>query len=471
MVQTTYYDPTFSDSPFFYDRQTSSLAQRKDGRLADHFNRKVSYYHPKDVGLYHYGPLHPMKPFRLTLTNELVLGYGLHDYMSVYSPRKATSEEITQFHSEDYIDYLSRVTPASLAADIDVNRVLPAEAQIHTHRIGDDDCPAFSGLFNFCQQYAGASLAAARKLNIGATDIAINWSGGLHHAKKGEASGFCYVNDIVLAILELLRLHPRVLYIDIDIHHGDGVQEAFYRSNRVLTVSFHKFGDHFFPGTGDVTETGLNEGKYFSLNVPLQDGIDDQSYVQLFKDVMGPTINTFQPSVIVLQCGADSLGLDRLGSFNLSIKAHGECVGFIKQFNLPLLVVGGGGYRQSSVSRCWTYETSVLAGVSISPTLPTTLYNGYFPGMELHPTLNNSHLIPNKNTYADLEALKRKIHEQLRVLNGAPSIQMQEIPPSITGLTEEGDDAEADEDEDQREEERDGYLWGINSGRQYVFKK
>lgn len=267
------------------------------------------------------------------------------------------------------------------------------------------------------------------------------------------------------------RLHPRVLYIDIDIHHGDGVQEAFYRSNRVLTVSFHKFGDHFFPGTGDVTETGLNEGKYFSLNVPLQDGIDDQSYVQLFKDVMGPTINTFQPSVIVLQCGADSLGLDRLGSFNLSIKAHGECVGFIKQFNLPLLVVGGGGYRQSSVSRCWTYETSVLAGVSISPTLPTTLYNGYFPGMELHPTLNNSHLIPNKNTYADLEALKRKIHEQLRVLNGAPSIQMQEIPPSITGLTEEGDDAEADKEEDRREEERDGYLWGINSGRQHVYKR
>lgn len=97
------------------------------------------------------------------------------------------------------------MTPASLSADLDANRILPSDSQIHTHRIGDDDCPAFSGLFNFCQQYAGASLAAARKLNIGATDIAVNWSGGLHHAKKGEASGFCYVNDIVLAILELLR--------------------------------------------------------------------------------------------------------------------------------------------------------------------------------------------------------------------------------------------------------------------------
>ena len=103
-----------------------------------------------------------------------------------------------------------------------------------------DDCPIFSGMYTFCQQYAGASLSAARSLSNQSSDIAINWSGGLHHAKKFEASGFCYVNDIVLAILELLRVHARVLYIDIDIHHGDGVQEAFYATNRVLTVSFHK---------------------------------------------------------------------------------------------------------------------------------------------------------------------------------------------------------------------------------------
>ena len=330
-----------------------------------------------------------MKPHRLTLTNSLVLGYGLHKRMDVYSPREATKDELEMFHDSDYVDFLSRFVPSinpspasrifsRLSAD-DLSTQLssrvtpsaPASLQAMFSRFNfGDDCPVFSGLYDFCKQYAGASLIAARKLAQGNTDIAINWSGGLHHAKKGEASGFCYVNDIVLAILELLRSvsrpslslfllplrssfqpfssrfrhHPRVLYIDIDIHHGDGVQEAFYQSNRVLTVSFHKYAGDFFPGTGAVDEIGNGLGKYFSLNVPLQDGIDDESYLALFKAVMEPTIATFRPSAIVLQCGADSLGCDRLGAFNLSVAAHGECVRFIKSFDLPMIVVGGGGY-------------------------------------------------------------------------------------------------------------------------------
>ena len=113
------------------------------------------------------------------------------------------------------------------------------------------DCPVFDGLYSFCQAYGGASIDGAVRLNHGLADVAINWAGGLHHAKKCEASGFCYVNDIVLGILELLKHHQRVLYIDIDVHHGDGVEEAFYTTDRVMTVSFHKFGD-FFPGTGAI---------------------------------------------------------------------------------------------------------------------------------------------------------------------------------------------------------------------------
>jgi len=116
--------------------------------------------------------------------------------------------------------------------------------------------------------------------------------GGLHHAKKMEASGFCYVNDIVLAILELLKYHNRVLYIDIDVHHGDGVEEAFYCTNRVMTVSFHRYGD-FFPGTGDVKDIGHGEGQHYSLNVPLQQGIDDESYYHLFKTVRMTLVNLF----------------------------------------------------------------------------------------------------------------------------------------------------------------------------------
>ena len=153
-------------------------------------------------------------------------------------------------------------------------------------------------MYDYSAIYAGASLDATRKLISGMSDIAINWSGGLHHAKKFEPSGFCYVNDIVLSIINLLRVHPRVMYTDIDLHHGDGVQEAFYNTDRVMTVSFHKYNGEFFPGTGSVDEVGIGSGKNYAINVPLRDGIDDESYIRLFKLIMEPLITKFQPTLV-----------------------------------------------------------------------------------------------------------------------------------------------------------------------------
>ncbi|CDZ97332.1 histone deacetylase 3 [Phaffia rhodozyma] len=428
---------TFSDSPFFYSRKDIGLPQPQGDIVQPHSQSRVSYYFPKSVGEYHYGERHPMKPHRLTLTNSLVVGYGLHKRMDVFAPRAATRDELEMFHDSDYVDFLSRVTPSAPPS---------LTTQFSKFNFGDD-CPVFTGLFEFCRQYSGASLVAARKLSHGNTDIAVNWSGGLHHAKKGEASGFCYVNDIVLAILELLRFQPRVLYIDIDIHHGDGVQEAFYMSNRVLTVSFHKFAGDFFPGTGALDELGNGLGKYFSLNVPLQEGIDDESYISLFKAVMEPTITTFRPTSIVLQCGADSLGCDRLGAFNLSIAAHGECVRFIKSFNLPLLVLGGGGYTIRNVSRCWAYETSILTETDVGDSLPPTPYDAFFyPDYKLHPPLTGR--VDNLNTRSSLEKIRVSIRENLRYLNGAPSVQMQEIPPDLVGWLE-SEERNAEEKEEE----------------------
>ncbi|KAK4048756.1 histone deacetylase [Microbotryomycetes sp. JL201] len=410
-----------------------------------HSQPRVSYYFPRGVGEYHFGERHPMKPHRLTLTNHLVMGYGLHKKMDIFDPRAATAEELTRFHDDDYVDFLSRVTPDNVS---DFTNVLSS------FNVGDD-CPIFSDMWDYCRQYAGASLMAARKIGSGATDIAINWTGGLHHAKKAEASGFCYINDIVLAILELLRTHARVLYLDIDIHHGDGVQEAFYNSNRVLTVSFHKYSSDFFPGTGHIDEVGHDLGKYFSLNVPLQDGIDNESYLALFKSIMEPTINTFRPSAIVLQCGADSLGCDRLGCFNLSIAAHGECVRFIKSFGLPTLVVGGGGYTIKNVSRCWTYETAVLLDLhqSLPMTLPHTAYDAFFaPDYKLHPDITSGrNRIENQNTRQALERIRVGILERLRYMHGAPSVQMQEVPPGLAQWLKDEDaakDEQADKDKD-----------------------
>jgi histone deacetylase 1/2 len=143
------------------------------------------------------------------------------------------------------------------------------------------------------------------------------------------------------------------------VHHGDGVEEAFYTSDRVMTVSFHKHGE-FFPGTGDVRDVGYGRGRYYAVNVPLKDGIDDESYQSVFEPIIGHIMEWYRPGAVVLQCGADSLAGDRLGCFNLSHRGHSRCVEYVKRFGLPLLMLGGGGDTIRNVSRCWAYETALL---------------------------------------------------------------------------------------------------------------
>jgi histone deacetylase 3 len=176
------------------------------------------------------------------------------------------------------------------------------------------------------------------------------------------------------------------------------VQEAFYLTDRVMTVSFHKYGNSFFPGTGDMYEIGADFGKYYSVNVPLKEGITDADYVYIFKLVIDDVIQFYRPTAIILQCGADSLGGDRLGCFNLSIKGHGECVKIIKDYNLPLILLGGGGYTMRNVARCWTYETSIVVDETLNTELPDNEYLEYYsPDFCLHPDLFNSK-IENHNS-------------------------------------------------------------------------
>lgn len=309
----------------------------------------------------------------------------------------------------------------------------------------------FTGLFDLCSISTGGSLEGAIKLNSGLCDVAINWAGGLHHAKKYEASGFCYINDIVIGILELLKYHARVLYIDIDIHHGDGVQEAFYLTDRVLTLSFHKYGNYFFPGTGSMFETGSQQGQHYSVNVPLRDGIDDQSYLYIFRPIVEKCVEYYQPSCIVLQCGADSLGCDRLGCFNLSIRGHGRCVEFVKQFNLPLLILGGGGYTVRNVARCWTHETALLLDTPISNELPYNEYIEYFsPDFTLHPDTQTR--IENQNNRQYLDQIQQTVTDNLRLLQAAPGVQMQYVPPDAFSF-EQTAESSPDERVSRKEED------------------
>jgi len=232
-----------------------------------------------------------------------------------------------------------------------------------------------------------------------------------------------------------------------------------------MTASLHRYDGLFFPGTGGSEEIGAAGGKYYSINVPLQENIDDASYFDVFKHVMSGIMESFRPSVVVLQCGADSLASDRLGCFNLSIRGHGACVEYMKSFKVPMLVLGGGGYTIRNVSRCWAYETSVLVDVDIQNQLPITDYRSHYaPDYNLHPDIVDPNL-ENMNTRAYLEGIKEKITEYLRFLNGAPSVAMQEIPPDLQGFVGGDVDVEVDANEDERGEGRwDGPNDGIGEG-------
>lgn len=404
---------------------------------------RVAYFYDGDVGSVYFGPNHPMKPHRLCMTHHLVLSYELHKKMEIYRPHKAYPVELAQFHSADYVEFLHRITP-------DTQHLFTKE--LVKYNMGED-CPVFENLFEFCQIYAGGTIDAAHRLNNQICDIAINWSGGLHHAKKCEASGFCYINDLVLGILELLKHHARVLYVDIDVHHGDGVEEAFYFTDRVMTVSFHKYGDMFFPGTGDVKEVGEREGKYYAINVPLKDGIDDASFTRLFKTIITKVVDIYQPGAIVLQCGADSLAGDRLGCFNLSIDGHAQCVKIVKKFNLPLLVTGGGGYTKENVARCWSVETGVLLDTELPNEIPDNDYIKYFaPDYSLK--VNTAGNMENLNSKTYLSAIKVQVMENLRAIQHAPSVQMHEVPPDFYIPDIDEDELNPDERMDQHTQDR-----------------
>ncbi|XP_026440446.1 histone deacetylase 6-like [Papaver somniferum] len=389
--------------------------------------RNISYFYEPTIGDYYYGRSHPMKPHKIRMAHSLIVGYELDKSMEICKPYEATPKDIAKFHSDDYVEFLSAVSPESLSDHKRFN-------------VGTEDCPVFEGLFEFCQASAGGSIGAATKLNRGDADIALNWAGGLNHAKKCEASGFCYVNDIVLGILELLKDHQRVLYVDIDVHHGDGVEEAFLTTNRVMTVSFHKFGN-YFPWTGHLKDIGKGTGKNYALNVPLDDGIDNESFKGLFRPIIGKVVQVYQPEAVVLQCGADSLSGDRLGCFNLSIKGHADCLRYLRSFNVPLMVLGGGGYTIRNVARCWCYETAIAVGADekLDNNLPAgNKYMEYFgPDNILHFETSR---MENKNSAEDLEKLRNSLLERLTKMVHAPSVQFQERPHTTEPPAEEEED-------------------------------
>lgn len=401
--------------------------------VAEHSKRRVAYMYDDEFAQYSYGEWHVMQPKRVGMAHELVKAYGLTSHLEIKRPSLCSQAVVQNYHEEDYVKTLKRASELPLTVG---NEELSKYGLgiLDLEKKQKPECPVFEGLLRMCRLSASGSIAAATQLREGNADIAINWSGGLHHAQKSRASGYCYVNDIVLGILELLKSYERVLYVDIDLHHGDGVEKAFEESDRVMTVSFHKYGllprngAQFFPGTGKLEDIGSGSGKGYSVNVPLKSGITDDSYQSIFKPIMTAVMEHFRPSAVVLQCGADSLNGDKLGVFNMTLKGHGECVRFFRAYNVPLMLLGGGGYTPVNVARCWAYETAIALGKEdeLSEDLPDNAFLADYKGNQPRLHINASRAHRNQNSKDYLNGLRARICDNLRQLPAAPSVQMHD---------------------------------------------
>jgi acetoin utilization protein AcuC len=309
---------------------------------------------------YDYGPTHPLRIIRLKLTYELIQAYGLLNMPSVQliSTVKADEENLTLFHSREYLNILKNANDGYLAGDA------------YSYGLGPGDNPIFPGLYDWSLWVTGATLQAVDFVANGEGELAFNIAGGLHHAMGSRASGFCYVNDPVIGILKLLNRGRRVAYIDIDAHHADGVQKAFYQTDQVLTISLHENGYTLFPGTGFEYEIGEGKGEGYSVNIPFLPNTDDETYLWAFEEIVPPLIQAFQPDVVVTQLGVDTFYNDPLTNLHLSIFGFEKVVRRIKDLAPRWVALGGGGYDVSNVARAWTLAWAVMNGIELSDQLP-----------------------------------------------------------------------------------------------------
>ncbi len=321
---------------------------------------RTAFIYTERYGDYDYGPAHPLKILRLTLTYELIRAYGLLSLpsMRLVETREATEEELSLFHSPDYMDILKRGSQGSPVGDS------------FMYGLGPGDNPIFEGLWEWSLLATGASIQSAQLVAEEEADIAFNIAGGLHHALEDRASGFCYVNDPVIVILWLLDRGKRVAYIDIDAHHGDGVQRAFYKTDRVMTISLHESGHFLFPGSGFEHEMGEGEGMGFSINVPLHPFTDDEIYLWAFEEVIPPLIKGFKPEVMVTQLGVDSFYSDPLAHLCLTTNGYSEVIDKLKALSIPWIALGGGGYEVTNVARAWTLAWAIMNEVDLNDSLP-----------------------------------------------------------------------------------------------------
>ena len=310
-------------------------------------------------------PTHPMRPVRLFHMHELMASVGLlaAENVEFESPRLATTDEITKFHDPDYVDVVRA---------IDQGAIVPGLWQ---YGFGPGDNPPRPGMFRHAALAAGGAIQAAeRVLNGDATRAFVPAGGMHHHAMRNYAAGFGIFNDAVIAIKHVIEQGLRVFYVDIDVHHGDGVQAGLYDTDRAMTVSIHESGQWLFPGTGGPDETGTGDGEGYSVNIPLAPYTDDLLWHEAFDAVIPILAQAFEPDVMFTQLGIDTHRNDPLAHLSLTTQGHNLAVRkFAKladEIGCPWISVGGGGYDMSAVARAWTMDLATMAEFELPEQVP-----------------------------------------------------------------------------------------------------
>jgi acetoin utilization protein AcuC len=329
---------------------------------------KTGFVYSEEFMKYDFGSFHPMNQIRTKLTYELMKELGIfgREDVTLSEPEVASLEDIQLVHGKDYIGMVKSVSDGK------------TKQGAFLFGLGSGDNPIFEDMYHASAVHTGAATHAAGIVMDGQVDHAFTPAGGLHHAQPSRASGFCVFNDAAIAIRKLITEGrvKKVVYIDIDAHHGDGVQDIFYESSEVLTISLHESGRYLFPGTGFENEIGEGEGKGFAVNVPLPTYTKDSSYIFAFNEIVPPLLQSFKPDLILTQLGADAHQSDPLTHLMIGTRTYERVAGIVHDLahdicNGRWVGVGGGGYDPAVVPRIWTVIFGKMAGIELPEKVPS----------------------------------------------------------------------------------------------------
>ena len=359
---------------------------------------------------YDFGPSHPLKPTRLKLTFELMRSLELltASNVAVEEPRMASRQELRLFHSEEYLQLVEQMSRTGSGL-LDMG-----------------DTPAFKGCFDASALAVGASLTAVDLVMSRKSNHAMNIAGGLHHAHPDRASGFCVFNDPAIAIAYLKEKYhvQRILYLDVDAHHGDGVMYGFYDDPALLDIDFHEDGRHLFPGTGFISEIGEGKGSGFKINIPLPPFMGDDGYLKLFGEIVPKAVRKFRPEILLMQCGADAHANDLLAHLRLTSKTYREATRIVDELSHEvadsrLILFGGGGYNPANVARTWTLVAGTAAGCLLPNEIPEDwrkLFEALI-GESAPTTLDSQYAYHDLSDELTSEAVNSVLNDLMRRIN------------------------------------------------------